>query len=327
MLERLATHARRRIAAHARRRPAATAVADPPVAAVAALALAVLLAACAGPGAPSPSPSPSPGEPLSVAALKYRLIDELGQPRYCDPDEYPVGRGDEAELARERMPEIEADRETFQVVLDRLSLDGASFTIDEVVAIYREWKRLRAIVLEPVDGERYRFDLVFGVPGEPTGTRIAGEIDRFGSIEVLSRTPEAVVECPICLARGTRIATPDGDVAVEELRPGMAVWTLDAEGRLVAGTVVRVGETPVPSTHRVVRLVLADGRHLEASPGHPLPDGRHLGDLRAGDPVDGSTVASAALVRYAGRATFDLLPSGPTSLYWADGILVGSTLR
>jgi hypothetical protein len=32
-------------------------------------------------------------------------------------------------------------------------------------------------------------------------------------------------------------------------------------------------------------------------------------------------------VPYEGSATYDLLPSGDTGLYWADGILLGSTLN
>jgi hypothetical protein len=63
------------------------------------------------------------------------------------------------------------------------------------------------------------------------------------------------------------------------------------------------------------------------SPGHRLPDGRRLGDLRPGDPVDGGAVASAALKTYDGGATFDLLPSGGTGTYWANGIQLASTLR
>jgi hypothetical protein len=51
-----------------------------------------------------------------------------------------------------------------------------------------------------------------------------------------------------------------------------------------------------------------------------------VGDLRSGDPVDGATVVSADLEAYDGGATFDLLPSGPTATYWANGILLASTL-
>jgi hypothetical protein len=76
----------------------------------------------------------------------------------------------------------------------------------------------------------------------------------------------------------------------------------------------------------VVHLVLADGRSLRASPSHPLADGRPLGALAPGDSVDGSTVVSAAREPYNGGETYDLLPSGPTGAYWADNILVGTTL-
>ena len=38
-----------------------------------------------------------------------------------------------------------------------------------------------------------------------------------------------------------------------------------------------------------------------------------------------SRVVSADLVPYAGT-TYDLLPSGPTGTYVADGVLLGSTL-
>jgi hypothetical protein len=106
----------------------------------------------------------------------------------------------------------------------------------------------------------------------------------------------------------------------------MAVWTTDRAGQRTVGRVVAVGSTPVPTTHRVVHLVLSDGRTVDVSPGHRLPDGRRLGDLRPGDPVDGATVVSAALEAYDGGATFDLLPSGPTGTYWANGIRLASTL-
>ena len=52
-----------------------------------------------------------------------------------------------------------------------------------------------------------------------------------------------------------------------------------------------------------------------------------MGALAPGDAYDGSTVAAAALVPYGDTATYDLLPAGPTGEYWADGILLGSTLR
>src|SRR5438552_1804478 len=83
----------------------------------------------------------------------------------------------------------------------------------------------------------------------------------------------------------------------------------------------------VPATHEVVRLALADGRLVYVSPGHPTADGRRVAELIAGDRYDEATVTSVGRVRYDGGATFDILPAGATGLYWANGVLLGSTLH
>jgi hypothetical protein len=106
----------------------------------------------------------------------------------------------------------------------------------------------------------------------------------------------------------------------------MRIWSIDEAGRRIVANVVEIGQTLVPPTHRVVRLVLDDGRTLRASAGHPLVDGRLIGEVRSGDRIDGATVVSATLERYDGRSTFDLLPDSPTHAYFADGIPLGSTL-
>lgn len=132
--------------------------------------------------------------------------------------------------------------------------------------------------------------------------------------------------CPICLARGTAIDTPDGSIPVERVRVGDRVWTLDADGRRVVGTVLALGSATAPRDHTVIRLNLADGRSVTASPGHPLADGRRLDDLRVGDQVDGSRVATLAREAYGFSATFDLVVSGATGTYYVDGIPMGSTI-
>ena len=73
--------------------------------------------------------------------------------------------------------------------------------------------------------------------------------------------------------------------------------------------------------------MLDDGRVLDVSPGHPLTDGRRAGDLIAGDSYDGASVVSADLIGYQGGRTFDVLPAGATGFYWANGVLLASTLR
>jgi hypothetical protein len=272
---------------------------------------------------PSPTPSPAPGG-LTQAQLKYRLVDQFGRLLFCDPDYYPVARADEGALAHQRLPEIQKDAPTFSAILAHLGIPVASsYTSDQELAIYRDWKMLNAIRLEQVSGG-FHFLAIFGTPQQ--ASRVDGTIDQRGNVTVASQTPSGQPPCPICLARGTRIATPSGDVAVEDLNVGDLVWTLDA-GVRVAVPLVEIGSTPVPATHRVVQLRLSDGRAVDVSPGHPTADGRRVGDLRGGDGYDGAIVMSATLSPYSGGSTFDVLPAGASGTYWANGVLLGSTLR
>lgn len=133
--------------------------------------------------------------------------------------------------------------------------------------------------------------------------------------------------CPICLAATTRIATPAGERLVSELVPGAPVYTMDAEGRRVEGVVLHVASTPVPRSHRVVRVALDDGRSVVASPGHPLRGGTPLGEAAIGSEIDGARVIGVELSPYDGERTWDLVPSGPTGVYWADGVPLATTLR
>jgi Hint domain-containing protein len=277
----------------------------------------------------TPTPTPASG-PLTQAKLKYRIVDRFGVYAFCDPDYYPVARADEQTLARVRLPEIQNDAATFGAILVHLGVaTNPPYTDEQVLAIYREWKMLSALRLDPV-GAGFHFAGVFvsfGSPITPAEFRVDGTINQQGDITVASSAPSGRPPCPICLARGTRIATPSGDVAVEDLNVGDIVWTIDASGARVALPLVQIGSTPVPATHRVVELRLSDGRAVDVSPGHGTADGRSVGDLRAGDAYDGAVVVTAELVAYAGGATFDVLPASSTGAYWANGIPLGSTLR
>ena len=276
---------------------------------------------------PTATPSPAPGG-LTQAQLKYRVIDRFGRLLFCDPDFYPVARQDEQTAADQRFPEIQRDAPTFSAILSHLGVAPSStYTSAQRLAIYREWKMLNALRLEP-QGAVFHFTAIFDAAGSADrGSRVDGTIDAFGQITVASQTPSGPPPCPICLARGTRIATPSGDIAVEDLRIGDVIWTIDERGGRLAAPLVLVGTTPVPATHQVVRLALDNGRVVFVSPGHPTADGRRVGDLAVGDGVDGSRVASADRVAYAGGATFDVLPAGATGAYWANGVLLGSTLH
>ncbi len=133
--------------------------------------------------------------------------------------------------------------------------------------------------------------------------------------------------CPICLSADAAIDTPAGPVNVTKIVVGMRVWSLDVQGRKVASRVIQVAHTPTPSGHRVVHLVLADGREVRVSANHPTIIGGTVGQLQVGAAYDGARIVSADLETYAGAATYDLLPDSATGAYWANGILLRSTLR
>ena len=77
----------------------------------------------------------------------------------------------------------------------------------------------------------------------------------------------------------------------------------------------------------MLRLALSDGRVLIAAGAHPTADGVLLRELIPGQPYDGATIVSTTWTVSTAAATFDLLPAGPTGTYWANGILIGTTLR
>jgi hypothetical protein len=280
---------------------------------------ALLLTACGGGLTASPTPAPSP---LPAAELKYRIMDAGGRIEFCDPDFYPIARagGEEANAAA-KLPEIQKDADTYAAITKRVGTDP--------LAVYRDWKALNALQLA-VAGARYSFNYrstggSTPAPNKTSGTQVQGTVDQFGKVDISSRTATGPLNCPICLARDTRIATPGGEVAAQDLKVGDIVWTLEGGAR-VAAPLVAIGSTPVPATHEVVHLVLSDGRSVLVSPGHPTADGRRVGDLRAGDALDGATVVSAEREPYDGGYTLDVRPAGASGAYWANGVLLGSTI-
>ncbi len=114
---------------------------------------------------------------------------------------------------------------------------------------------------------------------------------------------------------------------VEKITDGMVVWTIDSSGKRVAAEVIKTSKTEVPELFNMVKITLADGRAVTASPGHPSADSIALGDYKVGDVLDGSTIIIVDNVLYDSPVTYDILPSGETGRYWANGILLGSTLH
>jgi len=279
--------------------------------------LVVLAVACGSATAPS-------GAPLTIDQLKFKVIDAAGPPAFCDPDFYPIARaGDEQANAVAQYPQIRADAELYKAIVEHEHLPSGDLDDAQKLTLYRAFKKLRALKLTPSDTG---YGFAYTAMASGGFVAVQGSVRPDGAVTIAASTPGSRPNCPICLAATTLIHTPGGERIVTSVMPGMLVWTRSADGQRIAVPVIEVGSTPVPPGHVMVHLRLADGREVSASPGHRTGDGRPLGGLALGDAVDGSRVILWELVPYGGDRTYDLLPAGPTGEYWANGILLASTL-
>jgi hypothetical protein len=202
-------------------------------------------------------------------------------------------------------------------------VNKSDYTNDEKLFVYQEHKKLTYAIKMTASDDSYNFILR---EGKGQGKYIEGNITKSGSIKLV--IDEASVNtCPICLAKGTLIDTLAGQIPVEQLIKGMYVWTLDNSGNRVVTEIVEISATPVPTFFCVIKMELSDGRNVITSPGHPTDGGKPIADYQAGDILGGAQVVKTEYITYESSMTYDILPDGATGLYWANGILLGSTLK
>ncbi len=137
--------------------------------------------------------------------------------------------------------------------------------------------------------------------------------------------PQGCAPLCMCNAPETPIATPDGHSPIAELRVGDLVYSLEGEAVVIV-PIAAIRTATVPSDHRVVRLAFDDGTTVEISPSHPLADGRTIGELRAGDSIEGVVVMSATRVAYERDQTHDILPASDSGTYFVGDALIASTI-
>lgn len=279
--------------------------------------------ATAPPGTTGSQPSPVDRAPARVWQLRYLLLGHYADFAYCDPDLYPVARGDEQAAADGWWAGANRDSPEVATILAYRRY-REPLTKDQRLTGYRDHKRLTVIAMTAVSGG-YEYQLSISTSGDEPDRTVDGLVSSDGDIRERSRRPRPG-GCPICLEAGTRIATPYGEVAAAAVEPGDLVWTIEPGGRRVAAPVDRVVRRATPGPHLMLRLALSDGRVLVAAGAHPTVDGRYLGELRTGQRYDGATITSTGWVGSTAPATYDVLPAGSTAGYWANGILVGSTL-
>lgn len=265
-------------------------------------------------------------EKLEAPELRYRVLQQFKNVFFCDPDEFPVGLSPAP--ARQRglqlFPKIEADQEAFQAITNHLGFKDSVLSDEQRLLVYGEFKKLRGAVHLERSDDQYRFSV--GLKEKTGDVSVEGLLAQDGTVTVLKRK-KTILMCPICLGVDTEIDTPTGSVLVQKLKSGDKVWTLNAAGQKVAVPVLKTSAVPVSLEHRVIHLVMSDHRELFVSPGHPTADGRTVGQLEAHGTYNGSLIDRSELVLYHGDQTYDLLPAGDSGFYWANGILLASTLR
>jgi Hint domain len=267
----------------------------------------------------------------NIAALKYKILGSVGEPLLCPPPASPSKQAWNQQLLA-MFPSVKADMAEFNEILTHLGLSAVTnWTDDLKLRVVNEHRRLLLVSVTGISGGTYHFSvnatpIVEGSTPKPAYHRYEGTITDSGRVTVTKQIL-GYSSCPICLARDTRIATPNGEVAVQDITSGTKVWTLNAKGERVSAPVLKVGSTQVPIGHQVVHLALTDGTSLFVSPGHPTADGRTIGELKNGDTLNGVVVQGATLVSYTSGYTYDILPAGGTGEYFANGIPIGSTLK
>ncbi len=127
---------------------------------------------------------------------------------------------------------------------------------------------------------------------------------------------------PICCSPDTRIRTTGVQKRIADIWEEEIV--LSDAGK--PARVIKVSKTEVKN-HKILQVLLNDATILEISPGHPTADGRKFKDLKMGDYIDGRMVVEVKLIPYKYQYTHDILPDSKTGNYYANGVLIGSTLK
>jgi hypothetical protein len=269
------------------------------------------------------TPPPPPARRYSKARLQLKLLKKYGL-NWCDDNMYPVGRTvSDEEIAGQLALYQQKDPQLYREVQRDFKVHPDSTpTLKENQMVFSRFRRARAIRLTLKD-DRYHFEFFAGLP---RAQKIIGSIGKTGDVEIDKKIPGGP-NCPKCLAENTVISTPSGLVKVTDLFPGMSVWTMDQNGNRQSKALLRVQKVPVPESHQMLQLKLEDGRKVLVSPLHPDRFGCPLKDLHKGDLLDGSRIKGYSFRQYESGYTYDLLPAGGTGLYWANGILIGSTMN
>lgn len=214
--------------------------------------------------------APRSPEDIFRPDLRYRMLDHFDHIWFCDPHAFYSERNSEqgdangAVLDDAPFKVVANDKQTYRLISQRLHIANRSLTLQQALAVYREYKKLHSAVQLVPSGNKFKFTIA--VQDHDIGRIITGEIDESGVIKVLHEEP-TFLACQICPPSDTLIATPKGSVPVWTLEPGMLAWTFNVKYEWVAAPISKVSKVPISPDHRLVRLTLTSGRDVWTVPG------------------------------------------------------------
>jgi len=127
---------------------------------------------------------------------------------------------------------------------------------------------------------------------------------------------------PICLSAETRIKTPTIEKVVTDLKE--SDFVISDNGKLVK--IKKTSKTEAKK-HKILKITFHDATTLEISPNHPTSDRKLFKELKIGDLIGGKQIIEIKEILYKYKYTYDILPDSETGNYYANGVLIGSTLK
>lgn len=132
--------------------------------------------------------------------------------------------------------------------------------------------------------------------------------------------------CCHCLSKGTMILTSEGLREVEKVKVGDRVYSVNKSGKKVLRSIINTAKVKAGNNHKMLFIELANGISIKMSVEHPDKNGLPMIEAVKKGELNGIEIKDISLVSYMNRYTYDLLTDGENGVYFANGILLGSTL-
>jgi peptidoglycan hydrolase-like protein with peptidoglycan-binding domain len=131
---------------------------------------------------------------VTNALLRYKVLHLFSNIFYCDPDYFPIVRGDEKEFAKLHFSQIQANADTYALIVHELNIDVRQTLTDEhKLSIYKEYKKISSFTLELNSKGSYNFAIRTGA--DQSAVLHEGTITASGVITIIKETP-FVATCP-----------------------------------------------------------------------------------------------------------------------------------